>query len=327
MTGSFTDMRAALGWSGYSETALGTSEPVRFDVAKVFSGYDGSQTIGLTTGHFRSVQLTSELQYFDCDLVAEDAFDMHQTLMPGLCIAVILRGQWSIHGPDLALQLEAPNVPFVLVVGDAIPVINSRAKGAHVRMAGLFISGSAVRRYASDEDPALHAVAALAKPGLSFHDFSSCRRISQILQRMYDNPYKGEMSHIYLQGLGYSLLVELGSHLLGGREHVCFDNRRAREIAFDARRIIEDNLFSMPSVPELAKMLETNVSTLRRAFKAQIGYSVVSYVRERRLQAAQLLLRKRQLQISQVAYQVGYSSPANFSIAYKARFGYPPTRE
>ncbi len=68
-------------------------------------------------------------------------------------------------------------------------------------------------------------------------------------------------------------------------------------------------------------------TTLRRAFKQAFGRSMLHYLRDRRMEVARQLLSERKWQVAQVAYRVGYADPANFTHAYKARFGYPPGME
>jgi AraC-like DNA-binding protein len=67
--------------------------------------------------------------------------------------------------------------------------------------------------------------------------------------------------------------------------------------------------------------------TLRRLFKAVFGVPIIEYVRSRNLDAARLMLREGRFQVAEVGYRVGYSDPANFTNAYRRRFGRPPTQD
>ncbi|MED5433037.1 MAG: helix-turn-helix transcriptional regulator, partial [Pseudomonadota bacterium] len=49
-----------------------------------------------------------------------------------------------------------------------------------------------------------------------------------------------------------------------------------------------------------------------------------AYIRQRRLERAQDLLRRQQLSIGEAAYLAGYRHPSNFITAYKRAFGTTP---
>lgn len=77
------------------------------------------------------------------------------------------------------------------------------------------------------------------------------------------------------------------------------------------------------SVAALALDHGMSVDTLQRQFRSAFGVTVFAYLQEYRLQQA-----RRKLEggapVSSVAYAAGYSSPANFSTAFKRRFGVSP---
>jgi AraC-like DNA-binding protein len=78
-------------------------------------------------------------------------------------------------------------------------------------------------------------------------------------------------------------------------------------------------------VDELSKAVGMNRSQLYRKLKALTGKSTVAYLRSRRLHEAQKLLKKGDLNVSEVGYEVGFSSPSYFSKAFSDEFGYSPT--
>ncbi|WP_265316900.1 helix-turn-helix transcriptional regulator, partial [Pseudomonas aeruginosa] len=82
-----------------------------------------------------------------------------------------------------------------------------------------------------------------------------------------------------------------------------------------------------PASLELARQLGVGETTLRRIFRNEFGRSMLQYVRDRRLEIGRQMVREGRWQIAQIAYRLGYSSPENFTHAYRARFGHPPGRE
>ena len=81
------------------------------------------------------------------------------------------------------------------------------------------------------------------------------------------------------------------------------------------------------SVTELAKLVHLSTSQLNRKIKASTGMPSSVYIRHLRLLEAQKLLQETELTVTEILYQVGFNSPAYFSKAYKALFGYNPSVE
>ena len=93
-----------------------------------------------------------------------------------------------------------------------------------------------------------------------------------------------------------------------------------------AIEIIEKNLDN----PELdagllASDLYLSESQLYRKLKALSGKSTSLFIRGIRLSAAKILLETSELNISETAYQCGFSNPAWFSRAFKEEFGVSPS--
>ena len=90
--------------------------------------------------------------------------------------------------------------------------------------------------------------------------------------------------------------------------------------------IIEANLGESEfGVAELCREVGMSRSQLFRKLKALTGKSIVAYLRSARLYKAKALLQKGGLNISEVAYEVGFNDPLYFSRAFSKEFGFPPT--
>lgn len=82
---------------------------------------------------------------------------------------------------------------------------------------------------------------------------------------------------------------------------------------------------SLPPSPEtLAKILGTNETRLNQAFQSRFAMPVFAWLREERLRQARELLASTETPISSIGEYVGYSSGANFSKAFRERFGCSP---
>lgn len=66
-------------------------------------------------------------------------------------------------------------------------------------------------------------------------------------------------------------------------------------------------------------------STLYRKIKIVTGQSPLLFIRDIRMQKARILLSDRILNISEIAYNLGFNCPKYFSICFKKEFGLTPT--
>lgn len=98
-------------------------------------------------------------------------------------------------------------------------------------------------------------------------------------------------------------------------------------ILFNSARVyLVRSLDEPPNLQELAKLVGTNSKRLNLAFRKCAGVTVYEYLREERMVEARKLLFNTHLSISEVAEKIGFSSNANFSTAFKERFGMPPSK-
>lgn len=78
-------------------------------------------------------------------------------------------------------------------------------------------------------------------------------------------------------------------------------------------------------VEELAKEVGLSRTHLQRKMKEQTGLNVAEFIRNIRLEQAARLLKEQKINISQVAYSVGFSNLPHFSTVFKKHFGVTPT--
>lgn len=84
---------------------------------------------------------------------------------------------------------------------------------------------------------------------------------------------------------------------------------------------IDDPKFS---VEDLAEKLNVSRVQLYRKVKAILGMNISDHINNIRLERAAMMLREGEMNISEVAYSLGFSSPNYFSTAFKNKFGVSP---
>ncbi|GEM_PF-6243096 len=99
------------------------------------------------------------------------------------------------------------------------------------------------------------------------------------------------------------------------------------EIKFRVKGILELN-FDNPnfSIDQLSKEIGLSRSQLHRKLKAETGLSTSLFIRQVKLEKASLLLTNTQLNISEVCYQIGFTSPQNFAKYFKEAYGLSPSK-
>jgi len=91
-------------------------------------------------------------------------------------------------------------------------------------------------------------------------------------------------------------------------------------------KVIENHLSEEDfSIEECGNEVGMSRTHLYKKIKALVGKSPSQYVRSVRLNYAKKMVEEGKGNISEIAYSVGFSSPAYFSRCFKEEFGYPPS--
>jgi DNA-binding response OmpR family regulator len=92
-----------------------------------------------------------------------------------------------------------------------------------------------------------------------------------------------------------------------------------------AKRLIADNLASLPGLAEIARSVGTYREKLSQVFREQTGMTVFSYIREARIRRGEELLRDTDIDVQDIALLIGFNNAGNFATAFRERLGVTPT--
>lgn len=128
------------------------------------------------------------------------------------------------------------------------------------------------------------------------------------------------------------LLMLLMSELIADNRDAClregkpFPSHRYPSSAYveNAMQYIAANFDKQLKINKLADHIGVNRSYLASIFKKIIGCSPQEYLMNFRIEKAKTLLKKGDIQVSEVAARVGYGDPLAFSKVFKARTGRSP---
>lgn len=96
------------------------------------------------------------------------------------------------------------------------------------------------------------------------------------------------------------------------------------ECIYYARDYLLQNLTTPPSLSQLSKICGLNEFKLKKGFKEIFGQTVFGFLSDKRLEMGRMDLLEKLKSISQISYDLGYSSPQHFSLAFKKKFGVSP---
>lgn len=105
------------------------------------------------------------------------------------------------------------------------------------------------------------------------------------------------------------------------------DGQRRRDLAL-LRRVRDrmDREFAQPlDVEALARGVNMSAGHLSRQFKAAYGESPYSYLMTRRIERAMALLRRGDLSVTDVCFEVGFQSLGTFSTRFSELVGMSPS--
>ncbi len=114
------------------------------------------------------------------------------------------------------------------------------------------------------------------------------------------------------------LLLLLGR--LHDETHATYDERIR-----SALDVIHGTYQAPLSVDSLAQGVNLSSSRFAHLFREETGQSPIRYVEHVRLEQAQLLLLRTDLQVKEIAARVGFEDPYYFSARFRRHFGRPPT--
>lgn len=148
------------------------------------------------------------------------------------------------------------------------------------------------------------------------------------LRALETMPFQGVMRRAYIEARAVELLCDLWEQV-GRAElapHTSIDERTLVKV--ERTRAHIDAGFAEPlAMRRLAHDAGTNETKLSRAFRSVYGMTIFEYVRSRRMEEAQRMLRAGKLSVTEIAFEVGYEYSCNFSVAYKRHYGVTPKEE
>ena len=151
-----------------------------------------------------------------------------------------------------------------------------------------------------------------------------------VMYQMKNCRMRGSLKRFYMESKAIELLT-LRIHQLCRKTGVVRHTPRTgatrmeRNRIHEARKILEAEMYAPPSIFELAKMVGLNATKLKQCFKNEFNTTIFGYVNQLRMNRAIMLFRETDMTVTEVAFDVGYSSTGAFSTAFKREVGCCPS--
>lgn len=160
-------------------------------------------------------------------------------------------------------------------------------------------------------------------------------RLLQLPNRLFKGSIECErLLHRIIQTYFYSqdtlTKMELNNLLISFLLHVIRAGEKNQTRIYSERiseiiHYIDDNLFDILDLEDLADKCNLSVSRFKHLFKEETGIPPAEYIIRQKVEKAQVLIEEQKLSIKNIAYDLGFSSPAYFSTVFKQYNGYSPT--
>ncbi|PSR56953.1 hypothetical protein AHMF7605_27390 [Adhaeribacter arboris] len=161
---------------------------------------------------------------------------------------------------------------------------------------------------------------------LSFSRHSEYQKISHAISA---NSFKGITQHLFIEAKAYELFSLELEELLQVRKIPARSgeiNSIDKEKLLAAHDFILHHFAEPLSLDQIATQFQINAFKLKKGYKILFNHTVFGHIQALRMNQAKELLITQQYNVAEAAYQVGYSSPNNFSTAFSKMFGYPPSK-
>lgn len=151
-------------------------------------------------------------------------------------------------------------------------------------------------------------------------------QVQTVITSLLQCPHTGALQHLFFNAKASELLVLLTESYVRSQQPQSHYLKKEydRERILFARDYLLKNMDYPPTLTELANIAGINVFKLKRGFKETFGQTVFEYLAETRLELAKNDLLNTDKSVTEIAFELGYSSLQHFSGAFKKKFGVAP---
>jgi AraC-like DNA-binding protein len=288
-------------------------------------------------GRFRDIELRRGLSVHVsdvvslCDLTAETAIRPHMSIkffFEGKVDAEI--GNRRLPSPE-KIPSSSRWIPAACMLANRQEerFRNHTSAGNHIRKLKIRIEPEWLAAGDMFADSTYGAIERFAKSEFELLSWQPTPPLLELANRIMSPPEdEACLRHLFLEAQTLAVIYEcfklIAADTAGvGRSPPALRASEERKLV-EAEDYVRGLLGHQPSADEIATHLSVSVNTLHRLVRLGRGVGTASFVRTAKLRQARQAIESEGMQIARAAHLAGYSSPANFSTAFRREFGVPP---
>jgi AraC-like DNA-binding protein len=136
---------------------------------------------------------------------------------------------------------------------------------------------------------------------------------------------EGPLKELYCEGKSLEVISCILDQFRGECIKYNFFYKDEIERIYYAKELLLKDLTNPPSLMDLAKSAGMHHSKLNKGFREKFGKTVFGYLTEARLEKARQYLEKGDMNCTEAAFSVGYSSLSHFAKAFKEQYYVSPS--
>ena len=149
-----------------------------------------------------------------------------------------------------------------------------------------------------------------------------------VLNQMFDYSLHSSLEKLYTRGKVYELLSLYFHKSDNDAAQKCpfLEDEENVEKIRSAKNYLIENMIDPPSLKELADYVKLPLQHLKDGFKQIYGETVFTFLFNYKMEFARNLLATKKYNITEVSFEVGYSTPSHFIAAFKKKYGATPKK-
>ncbi len=275
-------------------------------------------------GSFRDLGYSVEWHDFTTDRDLDWAPSFHPE---GIEICLNLSGRGEVHAGKRQLELAPRTGGFYFQNKSQLKGV--RTAGERHRFLTVELSLGFLTQQIEPKESGLHPALKKFLSGKTASEVSEPIRLTHEHQQLAANLSRPPVSAAAQRMWYHAKALEVASALLyqpeDNEEFFCQRHKRVnRERVERVIAVLQENLAEPPSLEEIGRRVGCSHFYLSRIFSQEMGRGIFQHLRALRMERAAELLRTGKMNVTQVALEVGYSSPSHFSTAFHETFGCCP---
>lgn len=149
-----------------------------------------------------------------------------------------------------------------------------------------------------------------------------------VLNQMFHYGLHSSLEKLYSKGKVYELLSLYFNKSNNDDAQKCpfLEDEANVEKVRKAKKLIIENMVDPPSLNELSDKVKLPLQHLKDGFKQIYGETVFAFLFNYKMEYARKLLASKKYNITETSFEVGYSTPSHFIVAFKKKFGSTPKK-